>query len=267
MVEIRRLMERILRESGCVDMESLCVVSEVSVWRIRLDLHVLNHEGNVAEAAGVAGLAALAHFKRPDVTMESGEVKVHPPSERDPIPLAIQHYPVASTYAFFEGDSVAVDPGRREEAVMTGKIVFGVNPYREICTLHLAGQMMVDKSVVLRYAHKASQRAKDVVDLIKARLAEDEETRKNDGDVRGFAVDEAGILSSRMEEMQMEIDKIAGKYAERDEEDDSASTTSSIEVMMEVKSVNPHVVELVDKDNNDDNDGEGSEEDEVVIVK
>ena len=43
---------------------------------IRLDIHVLNHEGNVADCAGVAGLAALAHFKRPDVSLEGDIVKV-----------------------------------------------------------------------------------------------------------------------------------------------------------------------------------------------
>ena len=45
----------------------------------------------------------------------------------------------------------------QEEAVMEGKIVFGVNPYREICTLHLAGNMLIDKDAVLRYAHAAAR--------------------------------------------------------------------------------------------------------------
>ena len=48
----------------------------------------------------------------------------------------------------------------QEEAVMEGKIVFGVNPYREICTLHLAGNMLIDKDAVLRYAHAAARHAK-----------------------------------------------------------------------------------------------------------
>ena len=65
-----------MRESGCLDLESLCIVSESVVWKIRLDITVLNHEGNVAECASVAGLAALAHFRRPDVTLKGDEVKV-----------------------------------------------------------------------------------------------------------------------------------------------------------------------------------------------
>ncbi len=39
----------------------------------------------------------------------------------------------------------ATDPNHQEESVMSGKLVLGVNPYREICTLHLAGQMLIEK--------------------------------------------------------------------------------------------------------------------------
>ena len=34
------------------------------------------------------------------------------------------------------------EPGRLEEDVMMGKMVIGVNAYREVCTLHLAGQVI-----------------------------------------------------------------------------------------------------------------------------
>jgi exosome complex RNA-binding protein Rrp42 (RNase PH superfamily) len=40
---------------------------------------------------------------------------------------------------------IVSDPNHQEESVMSGKMVLGVNPYREICTLHLAGQMLIDK--------------------------------------------------------------------------------------------------------------------------
>ena len=55
-------------------MESLCIVAEESVWCVRLDIHVLNHGGNVADIAGIAGLAALSHFRRPDATVTEGKV-------------------------------------------------------------------------------------------------------------------------------------------------------------------------------------------------
>ena len=93
-------------------------------------------------------------------------LKVHPLSDRDPVPLAIHHHPVCSTFAFFNtpkpstgqaetdkaiGSSesavrtVCMDPTWQEEQVMDGKLVVGVNPYKEICTLHLAGNMLINK--------------------------------------------------------------------------------------------------------------------------
>jgi len=181
-VELVRLLERLLKEAGCIDLEVLCGGSEVSqiscthqihyflqsvVWAIRLDVRVLDHGGNLATAASAAALTALAHFRRPEVTLRGQEVTVHPVSERDPVPLAIHHYPVCSTFAFFATPAetpaasaaseeqksepkrprhvVCSDPTHQEEAVMTGKLVVGANPHREICALHLAGNMLVDK--------------------------------------------------------------------------------------------------------------------------
>lgn len=40
---------------------------------------------------------------------------------------------------------VVCDPNHNEEAIMDGKLVLGINPYKEICTLHLAGKMIIDK--------------------------------------------------------------------------------------------------------------------------
>lgn len=46
-VQINRILERTLRESRCVDLESLCIIAEEKVWNLRVDISVLNHEGNV----------------------------------------------------------------------------------------------------------------------------------------------------------------------------------------------------------------------------
>ena len=54
-VEINRTLERCLKESRCLDLESLCIVAEEKVWSIRLDIQILNHCGNLADAASIAG--------------------------------------------------------------------------------------------------------------------------------------------------------------------------------------------------------------------
>lgn len=46
-VLLTRNLERALKESRCVDLESLCIKAEEKVWRIRVDVNILNHEGNL----------------------------------------------------------------------------------------------------------------------------------------------------------------------------------------------------------------------------
>lgn len=46
-IQINRILERTLRESRCVDLESLCIIAEHKVWNLRVDISVLNHEGNI----------------------------------------------------------------------------------------------------------------------------------------------------------------------------------------------------------------------------
>nr|ACO12121.1 Exosome complex exonuclease RRP45 [Lepeophtheirus salmonis] len=71
LVELNRVIERVLKQSKCLDMESLCISSGEKVWIISLEMTILNDAGNAADCASVAGLAALCHFKRPDVTLKA----------------------------------------------------------------------------------------------------------------------------------------------------------------------------------------------------
>ncbi|GFY94309.1 3'-5'-exoribonuclease family protein [Actinidia rufa] len=81
-VELGRIIDRGLRESRAVDMESLCVIAGKLVWAIRIDLHILDNAGNLVDAANIAALTALSTFRRPECTLggEDGqEVIIHPP--------------------------------------------------------------------------------------------------------------------------------------------------------------------------------------------
>ncbi len=61
----------------------------------------MNYEGNLAGCCSIAALAALAHFKHPDVTSTGEKVIIHPSSEKDPIPINLHHYPVIISFALF----------------------------------------------------------------------------------------------------------------------------------------------------------------------
>eukprot|EP00729_Bicosta_minor_P019280 gene19280-9170_t len=83
-VEVRRIVERGLKECKAVDCESLCIVAGEKVWAVRVDVHILNHGGNLVDAAALAALASVVHFKRPHVDVIGDDVTIHPVTEHVP---------------------------------------------------------------------------------------------------------------------------------------------------------------------------------------
>ncbi|KFO87993.1 Exosome complex component RRP45, partial [Buceros rhinoceros silvestris] len=187
LVKLNRLIERCLRNSRCIDTESLCVVAGEKVWQIRLDLHLLNHDGNIIDAASIAGIVALCHFRRPDVSVQGQEVTVYTPEERDPVPLSIHHMPICVSFAFFQqGTYLLVDPSEREERVMDGVLVIAMNKHREICTMQSSGGIMLVKDQVLRCSKITAVKVAEITELIQKALENDEKVRKEGGKF-GFA--------------------------------------------------------------------------------
>uniref|UniRef100_A0A182JHE8 Exosome complex component RRP45 n=1 Tax=Anopheles atroparvus TaxID=41427 RepID=A0A182JHE8_ANOAO len=179
-VQLNRILERALKDSGCLDLESLCLVAEEKVWNLRIDVNVLNHEGNVIDCCSIAALTALAHFKRPDITVDGENVIVHTLEEKEPIKVTLYHYPICVSYAIFNKGTVAIaDPTNLEERVAEAKMVFGLNSYGELCGLHLGGITLTSANLLLRTSKKAGERARIVVDKIKAAIVKDGTDREN----------------------------------------------------------------------------------------
>uniref|UniRef100_A0A1B0CH49 Exosome complex component RRP45 n=1 Tax=Lutzomyia longipalpis TaxID=7200 RepID=A0A1B0CH49_LUTLO len=154
-IQINRILERAFKDSRCVDLESLCLVAEEKVWSVRVDVNVLNHDGNIIDCASVGVLAALLHFRRPDVTWTGTEFTIHTSAEKDPIPLVLHHFPVCVSYVIFQDGSVAcADPTDLEERVAQANMVFGLNSYQELCGLHLGGVTLLSAGFVIDLASR-----------------------------------------------------------------------------------------------------------------
>lgn len=44
------------------------------VWTIRVDIHFLDNDGNILDAASIAAILALAHFRRPEVSVTEDDL-------------------------------------------------------------------------------------------------------------------------------------------------------------------------------------------------
>lgn len=96
------------------------------MWSLRIDINIINHDGNLIDCASIAALAALMHFHRPDVTSTGEEIIIHPASEKDFLPLTLFHYPVCVSFITFE------------KLVRQSKIIYSFNFYEyEIINFNL----------------------------------------------------------------------------------------------------------------------------------
>ncbi|XP_312616.6 uncharacterized protein LOC1273616 [Anopheles gambiae] len=236
-VQLNRILERALKDSNCVDLESLCLVSEEKVWKLRVDVTVLNHEGNAIDCCSIAALTALAHFKRPDITVDGEDVIVHTIEEKDPLKVTLFHYPLCVSYAIFNQGKIAIaDPTYLEERVAEARMVFGLNSYGELCGLHLGGTTLTSAELLLRTSAKASKRARLVVERIKAAIQKDAEDREKGRPVgfsEGIERNETTVHAQDRMQVRLKRFKLQIEGQERTDSDDGQDEEDEEEVAQE----------------------------------
>ncbi|CAD6564750.1 MAG: hypothetical protein CYPHOPRED_004642 [Cyphobasidiales sp. Tagirdzhanova-0007] len=168
-VLISRALEKSIRRSEVVDREALCIIAGQKVWQIRLDVHPANDEGNLLDCASVACMAALLHFRKPDVTVEGTEVTVHSLEERVPVPLSLLHSPYCITFALF-GPIAVLDPSLLEAQLCTGTLTLTLNAQNEICVLTKAGGEPLSVHEILRIVGIAKARVAEIDAAVKGAL-------------------------------------------------------------------------------------------------
>ena len=180
---LTRLLERSLRERRAVELESLCESPGRCAWAVRLDVHILNHGGALADAAAAAALAALLAFRLPQVTRDppapgsgtvgsGGGFQAHPLDEREGRPLTVHRLPVAVSFAALGlGRHLLADPSAEEESLGGARAVFSVDNARQV-TVHAGGSAGFAADQVEHLARVAVVRAEEVLGAVKEAAAE-----------------------------------------------------------------------------------------------
>ncbi len=111
-IEVSRVVDRAIRAAETIDLTRLCVTPGEKSWVCYTDVHVLDHDGNLIDAALLAAVSALAHAIVPAKRFGVREADYA---------LEIQHYPIESTFVRL-GDAIVVDPTFDEEAAAQGRL-------------------------------------------------------------------------------------------------------------------------------------------------
>lgn len=135
-VELSRVIDRGIRESGAIDLKKLCIVPGKKCWFVMIDLVTINDDGNLFDAAGLAALAALKNAKFPTYDPETEMVDyknrtdVKVPLIKQPIPITV--YKV--------GEKLLVDPTSSEEKVFEARLTVTSDIDNTISALQKGGE-------------------------------------------------------------------------------------------------------------------------------
>eukprot|EP00667_Euglena_gracilis_P012043 EG_transcript_12341 len=178
---ISRVIERTIKGSRALDTEALCILAGKSVWSIRVEVTVLDNDGNVTDCCVLACLLALLHLRRPAITIEGDKVVVHAQEAREPVPLSIHHVPVCVSYALFDGGKLLVaDPTLEEERCSSGRVLIGMNVHQEICLLDYPGGMPISSKVFRQLPRASVEKVKAIAEFIDRVLEEDKQRRRTE---------------------------------------------------------------------------------------
>lgn len=185
-------MDTTLRRSSALPTESLCLLAGRRVWTLQLTLHILSHDGSLTNGCSIAALAALAHFRLPATSITGDRVTVYSLREREPVPLALLHWPLCVSIWAFGGTSsietddanestLLLDPTLREEQVCEGEVIVAANREGEVCQIKKLGGTPAEAVTLLRCVDIALGKVKELCANIQSALDQDAKRRDKGG--------------------------------------------------------------------------------------
>ncbi len=123
-IELPRLVDRVIRHSGIIDLSKLIIKKGEKVWTVFIDIYPINDDGNLIDAACIAAVAALKEAVLPGID-ENGNAD-YEKRTKEKLPLAKEVIPVLVTF-FKLGDSILLDPTREEEEACEARITWGIS--------------------------------------------------------------------------------------------------------------------------------------------
>jgi len=135
-IELARVVDRGIRESGMIDMSKLVLEKDKSVIGIFADNSVVDHDGNLFDACSYATTAAILSCKIPKWEIKNAVPVLVEDHESSP---PITTIPVSITMGRI-GEHILVDPNAEEWECIDARITITTNSDGNICALQKGGK-------------------------------------------------------------------------------------------------------------------------------
>ena len=160
-IELSRVVDRGIRESKTVDVEKLCIEKGEKVWMIFVDITIVNHNGNLIDAAGIGAITALLTARLPklneDGTVNRDEFEGNVPVTKIPVPVT----------SGLINNTIITDMNKDEtecsDAIFTVTTIENEN----YCAMQKAGPSEMTEEQMLKIADIAQKESKKIRTAIK----------------------------------------------------------------------------------------------------
>ncbi|WP_084790333.1 exosome complex protein Rrp42 [Methanosphaera sp. WGK6] len=161
-VEISRVVDRAIRESPLIDLEQLCIVEGSKVWKLHIDIDIIDFDGNIMDAACLGAVAALLTTKIPTATSVNDELTI---DEDNLTKLPIKNKSILCTIVKIN-DKLIVDPMSAEESLMDSSISIGFREDGSLCAIQKCGLNTMTLQEVMKTMTIARARSKQLFSII-----------------------------------------------------------------------------------------------------
>jgi len=160
-IELARVVDRGIRESKAIDVKKLCIQPGKKVFVVFVDVYVLDHDGNLIDAAGMAALGALISAKMRAFDVKDGEVVYR----NEKIPLPVNNHPVPITSVKIDG-SIVLDPCLEEEQVMSCRLTVTTDKDDNVCAMQKGGLGVFTPEEIKQIISTAVSKSRDLREKI-----------------------------------------------------------------------------------------------------
>jgi len=156
----RSVVDRGLRESHAINPKKLCIKEGEHVWLVYIDVYSMNDCGNLADAIGLAALAAVKDAKMPK--QKDGVIDYKEKSTKS---LPLTQLPIPITLIKIK-DKILVDPCLEEEEAMEARLTVTTVEDGRVCALQKGGDLPLSVEDVDKMIELAIQKGKELRKLI-----------------------------------------------------------------------------------------------------
>ncbi len=160
-IELARVVDRGIRESKAMDVNSLCIEPGEKVWSIAVDICTINHDGNLIDAAALAAVSALRDARFP--TYKDGAIDYKHLTDKK---LPLTKAPLAVTVHKIDANLI-VDTTKEEEASSQARLTVTVTEDGNLCALQKGGEFGISFEEIRQMTTIGIAKAAEIRKLVK----------------------------------------------------------------------------------------------------